>query len=143
SRAHGARDARGGRGRAPRTACRPHPEAARRRALEPAIRFGWNVIDPPLLVVTDRRQAVRPLAEILEAVFAAGCRWASVREKDLAVGEQIALVHELRPIARRWSARLIMHGDATTAAAAGADGVHLGAGSDAAKARARLGAGAL
>ncbi len=39
---------------------------------------------PPLLVITDRRQARIPLERLAGSVFAAGCRWLSVREKDLA-----------------------------------------------------------
>ena len=96
-----------------------------------------------LLLVTDRRQAVRPLAEILEAAFAAGCRWASLREKDLSADEQIALARQLAPIAAKWSARLTLHGDAAVAAAARLDGVHLAGGSDAAMGRAKLATGAL
>jgi len=46
-------------------------------------------------------------------------------------------------IARRWDARLTLHGDAAIAAEAGIDGLHLGAGADAARARAMLGASAL
>jgi len=99
--------------------------------------------DPPLLVVTDRRQAARPLAEILDAAFVAGCRWASLREKDLAQAEQIARARELREIADRYGASLTLHGEAAAAAAAGLSGVHLSAGSDAVAARALLGAGAL
>ena len=38
---------------------------------------------PPLLVISDRHQARRPLEEVAEAVFAGGCRWFSLREKDL------------------------------------------------------------
>ena len=41
---------------------------------------------PPLLIITDRRQATRPLDEVLAAAFDAGCRWASLREKDLPDG---------------------------------------------------------
>ncbi|MBV8836354.1 MAG: thiamine phosphate synthase [Alphaproteobacteria bacterium] len=99
--------------------------------------------DPPLLVITDRRQAARPLAEILEAIFAAGCHWASLREKDLPSVEQRVLLRELLPIARRWGARLTLHGDAALAAEAGLDGVHLAAGGDPASARAALPAGSL
>lgn len=99
--------------------------------------------DPPLLVVTDRRQAARPLADILDAAFAAGCRWASLREKDLAQAEQVALAQGLRAVAERHGARLTLHGEAAAAAEAGLNGVHLAAGSDAAAARALLGAGAL
>jgi thiamine-phosphate pyrophosphorylase len=98
---------------------------------------------PPLLVITDRNQARAPLDEILAAVFAAGCRWASIREKDLPVDEQAALAHRLLPLARQYRATLTLHGDPAIAARAGVDGVHLAAGGDASAARALLGRGAL
>jgi thiamine-phosphate pyrophosphorylase len=99
--------------------------------------------DPPLLLVTDRQQARLPLAEVVTAALQAGCRWVSVREKDLAPDDQIALVRTLLPSARRHGARLTVHGEAALAKACGADGVHLPAGSDPARSRALLGAGAL
>jgi thiamine-phosphate pyrophosphorylase len=95
--------------------------------------------EPPLLLITDRLQAKLPLPEIIENACAAGCRWLSLREKDLAAPEQMALAHELLAIARRWGARLTLHGDAELARKAGADGVHLPAGSDVRMARALLG----
>ena len=95
--------------------------------------------DPPLLLVTDRRQARLPLADVVRAAVAAGCRWVSVREKDLSDDDQIALALTLLPIARRHGARLTLHGDAALAKACGADGVHLPAGSDPGAARATLG----
>jgi thiamine-phosphate pyrophosphorylase len=98
-----------------------------------------NLPDPPLMLVTDRRQARRPLAEIVATALASGCRWISVREKDLPDDEQIPLVHTLLPIARRHGARLMLHGEAAMAKLAGADGVHLPSGSDARAARALLG----
>lgn len=94
---------------------------------------------PPLLLVTDRRQARKPLVEVVAAALAAGCRWVSVREKDLPEDEQIGLVRILLPIARRNGARLTLHGDAALAQAAGADGVHVSAGGDAAASRKLLG----
>jgi thiamine-phosphate pyrophosphorylase len=97
------------------------------------------VIDPPLLLVTDRKQAAAPLADILAAAFAAGCRWASLREKDLSVPEQVALARSLMPVGRKWNARLTVHGVVDIAVAASADGVHLAAGGDVAGARAVLG----
>ncbi|WP_044564115.1 thiamine phosphate synthase [Azospirillum sp. B4] len=96
---------------------------------------------PPLLVITDRRQATLPLPQLLDQVFAAGCRWASVREKDLAPSDRLDLVRQLRPIARHHGALLTVHGDLTAAVLC--DGVHLGAGGDVAAARARLGPQAL
>ena len=94
---------------------------------------------PPLLLVTDRRQARKPLVEVVAAALAAGCRWVSVREKDLPEDDQIGLVRLLLPIARRNGARLTLHGDAALAQAAGADGVHVSAGGDAAASRKLLG----
>jgi thiamine-phosphate pyrophosphorylase len=97
--------------------------------------------DPPLLLVTDRRQASRPLGEVIAPACAAGCRWISLREKDLPAAEQIALARALLPIARQWGALLMLHGTAEMARAAGVDGVHLAAGSNTAKARAIIGSG--
>lgn len=98
---------------------------------------------PALLVVTDRRQARQPLAQVVTAALAAGCRWVSVREKDLPEDDQIGLVRMLLPIARRYGALVTLHGSADLARAAGADGVHLAAGSDAAASRQLLGPGKL
>jgi thiamine-phosphate pyrophosphorylase len=99
--------------------------------------------DPALLIVTDRRQAVRPLPDVLADVFSAGCRWASLREKDMAADEQANLAREILPVAHAHGARLTLHGEATLAKMAGLDGVHLSAGGDAAAARKLLGADAL
>jgi thiamine-phosphate pyrophosphorylase len=99
--------------------------------------------DPPLLVVTDRHQARRPLAEIIGSALAAGCRWGSLREKDLPEDEQILLARTLLPVARRHNACLTLHGEAALAKLAGTDGVHLPSGSDTAAARRLLGPGKL
>src|SRR5690242_8157173 len=95
--------------------------------------------DPPLLVVTDRHQARVPLVDVVRAALAAGCRWVSMREKDLSDDDQIALASTLLPIARRHGARQTVHGDAALAKACGSDGVHLSAGADATAARKALG----
>ena len=99
--------------------------------------------DPPLLLVTDRHQARLPLTEVVRASVAAGCRWVSVREKDLSEDDQVALVLTLLPIARRYGACLTLHGHAALAKACGVDGVHLPAGSDPTEGRATLGPGRL
>lgn len=95
--------------------------------------------NPPLLVVTDRRQARLPLAALVAAVVGAGCRWVSLREKDLPEDEQIILARQLLPRTRTAGARLLLHGEAKLAELAGTDGVHLPSGSDPAAARALLG----
>jgi thiamine-phosphate pyrophosphorylase len=98
-----------------------------------------NLPDPPFLLVTDRHQARLPLADVMTAALAAGCRWVSVREKDLSEDDQIALVRVLLQIARRHRACLTIHGTAALAQASGSDGVHLPAGSNAVTARKLLG----
>jgi len=94
---------------------------------------------PPLLLVTDRHQARRALAEVVAAAVTAGCRWVSVREKDLPGAEQITLARMLAPIAWRQGAHISLHGGAELAKAANTDGVHLPAGSDPIAARRLLG----
>ncbi len=56
---------------------------------------------PPLLLVTDRHQARRPLAEIVATALAAGCRWVSLREKDLPEDEQVPLARALLAMTQR------------------------------------------
>lgn len=98
---------------------------------------------PPLLLVTDRSQARLALEDIVAHACAGGCRWVSVREKDLATDEQIALTRRLAPMARRFGARLTLHGDPDLARTADFDGVHLSSDGNAAAARAILGPHAL
>jgi thiamine-phosphate pyrophosphorylase len=98
-----------------------------------------QIPNPPLLIVTDRRQAKRSLGEIVDAALAAGCRFVSLREKDLPRDDQVLLARALLAVTRRHEARLLLHGDAALAKLAGVDGVHLPAGSDAKEARAVLG----
>jgi thiamine-phosphate pyrophosphorylase len=99
--------------------------------------------DPPLLVVTDRHQARRPLNDVVGAALAAGCRWVSLREKDLSQDDQIAFVTTLLPLVRRHGASLTLHGDAALARACHVDGAHLPAGSNPVAARKLLGPGKL
>jgi len=95
---------------------------------------------PPLLLVTDRRQARRPLQDIIAAALGAGCRWVSLREKDLPADEQILLARGLLPIVHAHHGRLILHGEASLARDAGTDGVHLPSGRNAVAARQVIGA---
>ena len=123
-----------------RPRCVPPSKPGARRGLPDASRSGamprprarnsaWSGRDRSLLLVTDRKQAAGPLAGILDDAFAAGCRWASLREKDLPAEEQVQLARDLLALARRFGARLTLHGDPNLAFAAGVDGVHLPAGS--------------
>jgi thiamine-phosphate pyrophosphorylase len=96
---------------------------------------------PPLLVISDRRQARRPLVEIAEAVFRAGCRWFSLREKDFPRNERRDLLRALVALGRRYGATVTVHDDIEAAVATGADGVHLPGGGDPAAARRLLPSG--
>ena len=98
---------------------------------------------PPILVITDRRQARQSLEQVVEAVFAAGGRWLLVREKDLVAEARLALVRQIVAIARPFGACVMISADVAAVGATGAAGVHLPDGSDVAAARAALGAGAL
>ena len=99
--------------------------------------------DPPLLVITDRYQSTLALEKVAEAVFAAGCRWMSVREKDLLPQERISLLQRVCGVAARWGAVVSVHGDLRAATMLPGVDLHLPAGADARAARALLGPGAL
>ena len=93
---------------------------------------------PPLLVISDRRQARRPLDEIAGAIFAGGCRWFSLREKDLPAAERRTLLSALVALGRRWEATVTVHEDVDAAVMSGAAGVHLRSAGNPEAARARL-----
>jgi thiamine-phosphate pyrophosphorylase len=96
-----------------------------------------------LLVITDRRQARRSLEDTAASVFDGGARWLSLREKDLAPAERVALAARLVALARPRGAAVLVHEDLDAALQSGAAGVHLPSGADPATARRRLGRGAL
>jgi thiamine-phosphate pyrophosphorylase len=93
---------------------------------------------PPLLVISDRRQARLPLEQVAEGVFAGGCRWFSLREKDLPPAERRALLGRLVALGHRFGAVVMVHGDIDAAVAEDADGVHLPSGGSVQAARSRL-----
>jgi thiamine-phosphate pyrophosphorylase len=93
---------------------------------------------PPLLVISDRHQARQPLEGVAEAVFAGGCRWFSLREKDLPAKERRLLLAALVALGHRFGAVVTAHEDIEAVAAVGADGVHLPSGGSPEAARARL-----
>jgi thiamine-phosphate pyrophosphorylase len=98
---------------------------------------------PALLVITDRHQAPRPLEEIAEAAFAGGCRWLSLREKDMDPAERRHLLRRLAAIAAAWGAMVGVHDDLAAAAAVPGAALHLPARASVAAARRTLGAGRL
>jgi len=80
--------------------------------------------DPPLLVITDRRQARRPLEEVAAALFDGGCRWLSLREKDISPSDRLDLLRRLVAIGRNYGAVVGVHDDLAAARAAGAGALH-------------------
>nr|MDT0661079.1 thiamine phosphate synthase [Micromonospora sp. DSM 115978] len=74
-----------------------------------------------LLLVTDRRQARRPLARVVAAAVAAGVRWVLLRERDLPTTRRRALADRLRAILAPTGGRLIVAGPDPL----GGDAVHL------------------
>jgi thiamine-phosphate pyrophosphorylase len=98
---------------------------------------------PPLLLVTDRRQASAPLEDVVSAALDGGCRWLMLREKDLDPDERQALARRLLRLCQGHAASLLVNSDVEAAAAVGAQGVHLPAGGSVQDARSRLGGTAL
>jgi thiamine-phosphate pyrophosphorylase len=96
-----------------------------------------------LLLITDRSQTLTAVEETVAAALDGGCRWISMREKDLPPDEQVALAGKLLSLAKPVGASLTLHGNPDIALQAGADGVHLAAGGNAEQARAVLGKTAL
>ncbi|MBP7337142.1 thiamine phosphate synthase [Niveispirillum sp.] len=92
---------------------------------------------PPLLLITDRTQAAGGLLAAVTACVSAGCRWVSLREKDLPIPEQAALLRSLRPLLAGVGGTLTVHGDSALASLC--DGVHLPDGADIVALRAALG----
>lgn len=80
---------------------------------------------PPVLLITDRRLAARPLADVVAAALDGGCRWILVREKDLGADALATLVADIVALARPHGAAVSVSGDAAVAEEAGAHGVHL------------------
>lgn len=86
------------------------------------------MIGPPrvptgLVVVTDRRQARRPLPEVIRAAVAGGARWVLLREKDLPLAERQLLADRLREILAAAGGTLLVAGPDPLGGAA----VHLAA----------------
>jgi thiamine-phosphate pyrophosphorylase len=98
---------------------------------------------PSILVITDRRQAPAPLEDIAAGLFAGGCRWLSLREKDLPPSERLAWLRRLKVLGDACGASVLVHDDLAAAADSGVAGIHLPAGGAAKEARRILGTQAL
>lgn len=91
------------------------------------------------MLITDRKQARLPVLEIARAALSAGCRWISIREKDLGQAEFTTLACEALLLAKAYGAAIGIHGEASKAKILGT-GLHLAAGGDPQPARKSLGA---
>ena len=98
--------------------------------------------EPPILIITDRTQCPEMLEKRAAALFKGGCRWLSLREKDLAPDSRLALLERLIEIGRKFGATVGVHHDLAAALACGA-ALHLPALSDVGEARRLLGDAAL
>jgi len=79
------------------------------------------VIPSGVVVLTDRRLAARPLADVVTAVIRGGAAWVILRDKDLGYGERRALADDLRDVVP--AGRLVIAGTDPL----GGDAVHLSA----------------
>lgn len=80
---------------------------------------------PRVLLITDRAQARRPLTDVIDAALEGGCRWISVREKDLPTADRRRVGRDIVKRASAYDATVTLHGDMATAEAARAAGVHV------------------
>jgi thiamine-phosphate pyrophosphorylase len=79
-----------------------------------------------LMLITDRRRAIRPITETVRMALAGGVDAVQLRERDLSARELYDLALKLRAITREAGAALIVNQRLDVALAVGADGVHLG-----------------
>lgn len=80
---------------------------------------------PPLLVVTDRHGAARPLIETVRAAVAGGARFVWLRDRDLDRHARRDLARDLLALLRPLDGTLVVGGDVELALETGARGVHL------------------
>jgi thiamine-phosphate pyrophosphorylase len=81
---------------------------------------------PSLYLITDRKATgSRGLIPTLEAALRGGAALVQLREKDLGSRELLSLAKELRSLANRYGARLLINDRTDIALLSGADGVHL------------------
>lgn len=83
---------------------------------------------PRLLLITDRRQARLPLEQVVEAALQGGCRWVSLRDRELRDADRRRLARRLVKLGAEYGATVTLHGDLAACEAARAAGVHVRAG---------------
>jgi thiamine-phosphate pyrophosphorylase len=81
---------------------------------------------PVYLVTEEAFSAGRSSADIAEAALAAGVRVIQIREKESTARRAFEIALEVRTLAKRYGALVIVNDRVDLAIAAGVDGVHLG-----------------
>ena len=94
---------------------------------------------PRLMLITDRHQARTGVDEAVEGALAGGCRWISIRDRDMSSRERRTMARRLVKKAERYGAVATLHGDVAGAEAARAHGVHVGQGTSPAAVREMMG----
>jgi thiamine-phosphate pyrophosphorylase len=84
-----------------------------------------NGIPSPLLVVTDRHQARRPLELVVAEVLSAGARWIWFRDRDLEIAERQRLALRLSELVQSTGGYLSIGGDIELAVEAETNAVHV------------------
>jgi thiamine-phosphate pyrophosphorylase len=102
-----------------------------------------TALPSPLLVVTDRHLARRPMEDIVCDAIAGGARWFWLRDRDLEPAERKALAFRLGDMVRRAGGSLSIGADIDLAAEVGTGAVHVREFTDIARARRALGSSAL
>ncbi|RMD61982.1 MAG: thiamine phosphate synthase, partial [Alphaproteobacteria bacterium] len=67
--------------------------------------------EPPVLLITDRTLARRPLEVVVEAALTGGCRWVLLRDKDLPPAARRPLLDRLLGLGARVGATVMVSGD--------------------------------
>ena len=99
--------------------------------------------DPPILLISDRRRAKRPLPEELAAAAAGGCRWMMLREKDLPEQDLAALLSEVQAALAGYEVCLTVNSALGLVSRRGLSGLHLPATGAVREARRLLGSASL
>ncbi|MDR3517437.1 MAG: thiamine phosphate synthase [Azospirillaceae bacterium] len=97
---------------------------------------------PPILAITDRRRCAVAMTDLALRLFDGGIKWLSLREKDLAASERLAILERLVVRAAPYGAVIMVHDDIEAAALLQL-GLHLPGAGDPGIARQRLGPRAL
>ncbi|GAB3140070.1 thiamine phosphate synthase [Micromonospora sonneratiae] len=84
-------------------------------------RSGGGGVPAGVVVLTDRRQALRPLVDVVRDAVTGGARWVVLRERDLPRDVRLQLADELRTVLATVGGTLVVAGPDPL----GGDAVHL------------------